>query len=110
MPAAEVQLLVDDLRAELTADPASAEAGTRAVHFDALLGSFVQDWRQLCALHGIDGRGREAFLRLAGAVQVAARSHGDGVIMRTNGASASLVLEKRVLEALVPEAGQGLSE
>jgi hypothetical protein len=101
MPAAEVQLLVDDLRDELTADPGSADAGARAMQFDALLGSFVHDWRQLCALHGTDGRARAEFLRLVGAVHAAARAHGHGVVMRTNGASALLVLEKRVLEALV---------
>jgi hypothetical protein len=101
MPAAEVQLLVDDLRAELAAVTVTAETQTHAARFDQLLESFVRDWRQLCALHGVDGRARPEFLRLAGAVREAATPLADGLVMRTNGAGALLVLEKRVLEHLV---------
>jgi len=101
MPAAEVQLLIDDLRAELTAATDTAEARARAARFSALLESFVQDWRQLCALHGVGGRARPDFLRLAGAVREAARPLADGLVMRTNNAGAMLVLEKRVLQHLV---------
>ena len=103
MPAAEVQLLIDDLCAELTVAVDTAEARTRAVRFCLLLESFVQDWRQLCALHGVGGRGRSAFLRLAGAVREAARPLAEGLVMRTNKAGALLVLEKRVLQHLVIE-------
>ena len=101
MPAAEVQLLVDDLCAEVT--PQTQEAKARAVHFDRLLKSLVQDWRQLCALHGTSGQGRADFLRLAGAVREAARPLAEGLVMRTNQASALLVLEKRVLQHLVAD-------
>lgn len=105
MPAAEVQLLVDDLCAELAAR--TPEAKARAVRFDRLLKSFVQDWRQLCALYGTSGdtggQGRADFLRLAGAVREAARPLADGLVMRTNQASALLVLEKRVLQHLVAD-------
>lgn len=103
MPAAEVQLLVEDLRAELTATSADPEAGARAARFGMLLEGFVQDWRQLCALHGLGGAGRADFLRLAGAVHQAARPLAEGLVMRTNDAGALLVLEKRVLRRLLAE-------
>ncbi|MFZ0269742.1 aspartyl/asparaginyl beta-hydroxylase domain-containing protein [Caulobacter sp.] len=103
MPAAEVQLLVDDLRTELTVATDTAEAKARAARFSLLLESFVFDWRQLCALHGVGGRARPEFLRLAGAVHQAAKPMADGLIMRTNQASALLVLEKRVLQHLVAD-------
>ena len=96
MPASEVQLLIDDLRGELVAtsdaDPAP---------FDALLVRFVQDWRQLCALHGVHGAALQAFGRLAKGVHEAARPLAGGLVMRTNGASALLVLEKRVLQHVI---------
>lgn len=101
MPAAEVQWLVDDLLAELTTATDTAEARTRAARFSKLLESFVFDWRQLCALHGVDGRARPEFLRLAGAVREAAGPIAEGLVMRTNDAGALLVLEKRVLQHLV---------
>ncbi|WP_165187530.1 aspartyl/asparaginyl beta-hydroxylase domain-containing protein [Caulobacter soli] len=101
MPAAEAQWLLDDLRAELTTATDSAEARARAARFSLLLDSFVLDWRQLCALHGVGGQGRSEFLRLAGAVHEAARPLAAGLVMRTNDVSALLVLEKRVLQHLV---------
>ena len=103
MPAAEVQLLVDDLRAELTADADTPDARARLARFGLLLESFVQDWRQLCALHGVSGRARSEFQRLAAAVGQAARNLGEGMVMRTNRAGALLVLEKRVLQHLVAD-------
>ena len=103
MPAAEVQWLVDDLRGELAVATDTAEAMRRAARFSLLLESFVHDWRQLCALHGVGGRARPEFLRLAGAVHEAARPLADGLVMRTNNASALLVLEKRVLQHLVAD-------
>ncbi len=102
MPAAEVQLLVDDLRAEVVTSD-TAEARTRAARFNILLESFVRDWRQLCALHGTGGSGRPEFLGLAGQVREAARPLADGLVMRTNNAAALLVLEKRVLQHLVAD-------
>ncbi len=100
MPAAEVQLLVDDLREELVA---TGGDNTRATRFGTLLDNFVRDWRQLCALHGTDGEAREVFQGLAGAVHTAARPMADGLVMRTNQAGALLVLEKRVLQHLVAD-------
>ncbi len=103
MPAAEVQLLIDDLRGEVVAAFDTADARARAARFGMVLESFVQDWRQLCALHGVGGRARQDFLRLAGAVREAATLLADGLVMRTNNASALLVLEKRVLQHLVAD-------
>lgn len=103
MPAAEVQGLIDDLRAELTQVSDTPESRTRAARFSRLLEDFVLDWRQLCALHGVDGRGRAEFLRLAGAVRQAARPLGEGLVMRMNRVGALLVLEKRVLQHLVAD-------
>lgn len=105
MPAAEVQLLVDDLRAELALATDAADARERAARFSALLEDFVSDWRQLCALHGVGGRGRPDFQRLALAVHEAARPLANGLVMRTNNAGALLVLEKRVLQHLVADEG-----
>src|ERR1700754_3667032 len=103
MPAAEVQLLVEDLRAELVFATDTPEARTRAARFGMLLENFVLDWRQLCALHGVGGPARPDFLRLACAVREAAKPLADGLVMRTNGAGALLVLEKRVLQHLVAD-------
>jgi hypothetical protein len=73
----------------------------RVERFSLLLESFVQDWRQLCALHGTGGRARPDFLRLAHAVRETARPLAEGLVMGTNNVSALLVLEKRVLQYLV---------
>lgn len=101
MSAAEVQLLIDDLREELVFAGDAPDATARVAAFDRLLDSFVLDWRQLCALHGLDGRGGAEFQRLAAAARDAAQSLSDGIVMRTNGASALLVLHKRVLDHLL---------
>ncbi len=105
MPAAEVQLLIDDLRAELTVAADAPGARTRAARLNLMLESFVLDWRQLCALHGTGGQGRADFLRLAGAVRAAAMPLSEGLVMRTNYVGAFLVLEKRVLQHLVADHG-----
>lgn len=103
MPAAEVQLLIDDLRAELMIAADTAQARHRITRFGLLLESFVQDWRQLCALHGVGGRARPDFARLTGAVRQAVEPLANGLVMRTNNASAMLVLEKRVLQHLIAD-------
>ncbi|PHY19558.1 aspartyl/asparaginyl beta-hydroxylase domain-containing protein [Caulobacter sp. BP25] len=103
MPAAEVQWLLDDLRAELAAASDGPEARARIVRFSQLLESFAFDWRQLCALHGVDGAAAPEFQRLAIALRQTAPLLADGLVMRTNGVSALLVLEKRVLQHLVAE-------
>lgn len=104
MPAAEVKLLVEDLLMELAVTNDTAEARRRAEHFSRLLESFVFDWRQLCALHGIGGRGQQDFVRLAQELHGAVKPLSEGLIMRTNAVSALMVLEKRVLHHLVADA------
>ena len=103
MPAAEVQMLLEDLCADLTG--AQDTGGTRAqiAGLCQLLENFIHDWRQLCALNGVNGAERGDFQRLASATRDAARRFGDGLVMRSNGAAALLVLEKRVLEHLVAD-------
>ncbi|AQR61317.1 aspartyl beta-hydroxylase [Brevundimonas sp. LM2] len=101
MPAAEVQLLIDDLRAEVVVVTGTPDGPARAARFDRLLEDFVHDWRQLCALHGIGGGGRPAFLQCAGGLFQAVKPLAEGLVMRTNQAGALLVLEKRVLQHLV---------
>lgn len=103
MPAAEVQLLVEDLRAELMVAANTSDALPRIDRFGHLLESFVQDWRQLCALHGVGGRARQDFECLVAAVRQAAVPLAEGLVMRTNNAGAMLVLEKRVLQHLVAD-------
>ncbi len=110
MPAAEVQWLVEGLKAELVTAADTAELRARAEGFTALLDNFVFDWRQLCALHGTDGEGREQFLGLNEAVRQAALPLGEGLVMRTNAVAALQVLEKRVLEHLVAKVPEKASE
>jgi hypothetical protein len=104
MPAAEAQLLIDDLRAELSVVSDTPEAKSRAARFSMALESFVFDWRQLCALHGVDGRARPEFLRLANTLRQTTKPLAEGLVMRTNDVSALLVLEKRVLQHLLVDA------
>lgn len=103
MPAAEAQWLIQDLCEELAPAIGVTDAPVRIARFGKLLESFVFDWRQLCALHGVGGRGRSDFERLADAIRKAAEPLAEGLTMRTNGASAMLVLEKRVLQHLVAD-------
>lgn len=101
MPAAEVQLLIEDLRGELVGNDEDAATHQRLARLHGVLESFVADWRQLCALHGVRGPGRAEFERLAETVHTYAAALAEGLVMRTNQTSALHVLEKRVLQHLV---------
>jgi len=103
MPAAEVQLLIEDLCAELTGSGEVPDLRARIARFARLLESFVLDWRQLCVLHGTGGDAKPEFKRLAERLHQTAKPLAEGLVMRTNQASALLVLEKRVLLQLVPD-------
>ena len=100
MPAAEVQALLDDLCADLAASSGGEGVAPR---FARLLESFTRDWRQLCALHGTSGRGRAEFAALAARLRQIAPRLGQDLTMRSNGASAVLVLDKRVLQHLIAD-------
>jgi LPS sulfotransferase NodH len=107
MPAAEVQMLVGDLCAELV--PSSGD-GERVGPFMVLMEGFVQDWRQLCGLHGTSGQGEAEFRKLASGVHDAARTLAGGLVMRTNGVGALHVLEARVLKHLLVSGGQSAGQ
>jgi hypothetical protein len=100
MPAAEVALLVADLREELTAGEG---AESRIPQFDALLDGLALDWRQLCARFGEDGDGLEVFLSLVQSVREAAQRLGQGLVLRTNQVTAASALERLVLQHLVAD-------
>lgn len=103
MPPAEVKLLTDDLLAELETTAEDPEAPARAAQFRRMLESFILDWRQLCALHGTGGAGREAFARMAGGLRTAVQPLGAGLVMRSNGGDALRVLDARILRHLIAE-------
>lgn len=101
MAPAEVQWLLADLESELTPAADTPEQQARVARFSAIMESFVCDWRQLCALHGLHGAGRTEFQRLIATVHEAIQLVSDGLTMRMNGIPALQVLEKRVLNHLL---------
>ena len=107
MPAAEVDLLVGDLRAELAATDDSGPARTRLASYRLLLEDFCRDWRQLWALHGDGGTDRADFAGACEALRNGSRQLGESLVMRTNGVAAHRVLEARVLRHLLREARPG---
>lgn len=107
MPAAEVDLLVGDLRGELVAIDSSDGERRRMASYHRLLQDFCHDWRQLWALHGDGGTGRADFLGACETLRNGSRHLGESLVMRTNGVAAHRVLEARVLRHLVSEARPG---
>lgn len=103
MPAAEVKVLIDDLCAELAPSADTAEAKAAAARFNHLMESFILDWRQLCALHGTGGTGREAFRRLAGDVRAAAQTVAQSLVIPSNDSPVLPVLDARVMRHLIVE-------
>lgn len=104
MTPGEVDLLVMDLRAELTPQEDSREAPARLARYHALLDGFCRDWRQLYSLHGADRPGWAELARLRDTVRQASRIHGEGLVMRTNRVAAHAVLEGRVLHPMLTTA------
>lgn len=107
MPPGEVDLLVLDLRAELTAAGESADHTRRFLEFHQMLDAFRRDWRQLYSLFGDAPTGWPEFTKLRDSVRAAAPSLGEGLFMKTNRVAAHTVLEARVLRAVIskPDAG-----
>ncbi len=101
MAPAEVDLLVLDLRSELTPeDPLAPRHGLEP--YLALLDAFRYDWRQLYSLYGDDAAGWPQYRGLRGRLREASRKLGEGLCMRTNQIGAHPVLEGRLLRALLP--------
>jgi hypothetical protein len=101
MSPGEIDLLVNDLRAELAPANDSPEERIRFSRYHALLDAFCRDWRQLYALYGTEREGWDEFTRLRDSVRGASRSLAEGLVLRTNRVAAHAVLEGRVLRAML---------
>lgn len=102
MPPAEVDLLLLDLRAELTTDTDSAELTRRLAAYHGLLDAFRHDWRQLYALFGDSAEGWPEYAGLREQLRAGSKELADNLLMRTNRVGAHQVLEGRVLRAVLP--------
>jgi Sulfotransferase family/Aspartyl/Asparaginyl beta-hydroxylase len=101
MVPAEVDLLLRDLQAELTAEP-DASAQAQLMRYSDLLRSFRHDWRQLYQLFGENEAGRPEYAKLRDSLRSASREAGTALRMRTNRIAAHDVLEGRVLRVVLP--------
>lgn len=101
MPPAEVDLLLLDLQAELTA-PSDAASQGRLNEYASLLASFRRDWRQLYQLFGETEAGWAEYTKLRDSCRLASRERSAGLTMRTNRVAAHTVLEGRVLRVVLP--------
>ena len=106
MTPGEVDLLVNDLRAELVPGDDSQESRVQFMRYHSLLDALCRDWRQLYALHGAEASGWEEFTRVRDAVRETSRSLAANIFVRTNRVAAHSVLEGRVLRVMLalPEA------
>ena len=104
MTPGEMDLLILDLRAELTGQNEAGDVRERLSRYHGLLDSFARDWRQLYARWGEESRGLPAYRALLERLRSASRAVSDGLVMRTNRVAAHLIVEGRVLRAaLAPE-------
>ena len=101
MSPAEVDLLLLDLQAELTAPP-QVSGRTQLADYSSLLLSFRRDWRQLYHLFGENHSGWSEYAKLRDSLRAASQATGDGLTMRTNHVAAHAVLEGRVLRVVLP--------
>ena len=101
MPPAEVELLIWDLRSELTTLDDSPPALERLVQYHALLDNFCKDWRQIYALHGEREAGRQDFLGIRDNMRHASLKLADDIVARTNRVNAHVVLDARLLRPMV---------
>lgn len=102
MPPAEVDVLVQDLCAELIAHEPSPQSESRRLRYLAMLDALRRDWRQLYALHGDANAGWSEFAKLRDSVRETSRAASSGLVMRTNGVGVHAVLEGRLLRAMLP--------
>jgi hypothetical protein len=103
MSAAEVDLLILDLQAELVGT-VDASSQNWLLRYRALLDSFRRDWRQLYQLFGEDRSGWPEYTRLRDSVRLASKEQAEGLTMRTNRVAAHTVLEARVLRPVLAAA------
>jgi LPS sulfotransferase NodH len=104
MPPAEVELLVNDMLAELTTSSKVPEAAGNLAKYSSLVTGFCHDWRQLYSVYGESASGIEGYNSVMDSLRTASRTLGYGLIMRTNNVAAHIVLESRVLShALRPD-------
>jgi hypothetical protein len=101
MTPGEVDFLVHDLRAELTAGADTPESRMRLARYHSLLDSVCRDWRQLYAMHGASPEGWSDFAKVRDHLRETSRSISEGLTVRTNRVSAHAVLEGRVLRAML---------
>ncbi len=104
MTPAEVDLLVLDLRTELTATADTPDQRTRFMRYQGMLDALCRDWRQLYALFGESPDGWPEFVKLRDSVRATSRQIGDGLVMRTNRVDVHQVLEGRVLRVMLSAA------
>jgi len=102
MPAAEVDLLIADLQADL-ADPGDRDGRARLERYVGVLEALRHDWRQLLALYGETDRGVAECKRLRDSVREVSSQLAPGLTMSSNGIAAQRVFEARVLQHLVFE-------
>jgi hypothetical protein len=101
MAPAEVDLLLLDLRAELTAD-GTPEAMQRLAQYSGLLDAFRHDWRQIYTVYGESADGWAQYAALRRKLRDTSRELGDGLSMRTNRVGVHKVLEGRLLRVVLP--------
>lgn len=99
MHPAEVDLLLLDLRAELTAP---APHAARVAPYQSLLDSFRSDWRQIYSIHGGADSGWAQYAAAREKLREFSRAMSEGLVMRTNGVGAHKVLEGKLLRVILP--------
>jgi len=104
MPPAEVDMLIADLRAEITSQYESADGSLQLARYHALLDGFCKDWRQLYLLHGSGEAGRPAFTQLRDSLRMASKDLATHLLIRSNRVAAHMVLEARVLRPMLAAA------
>jgi LPS sulfotransferase NodH len=103
MVPAEVELLVNDLLAEVMPLDATSGAEQRLLQYRNVLSGFAQDWRQLYLLHGESETGKRELARLRDSARAVSQKIGDGLVMRTNRVPAHTVFEARLLRSVLRE-------
>ena len=98
MPPAEVELLLNDLVAELTVADSVPEAAQHLPRYAGLLNGFCLDWRQLYLAYGEDPAGAGQYSELVASLRAATKAIEHGLVMRTNHVAAQAVLESRLLQ------------